>query len=405
MGGRILKEQNNWDIFLLATYFFSLTLSVVNEKYITLSMASSARIIMLVITLIYFSYKYIKKYQLNIPKPERNIQGNILFIWLLFGFSILISEAINLQLPTAGIGYILFVPISYFLIFNKGMDNTILTSLKSMFFSQFSIIIWSLFEVMEWNTAYYLGITNNSNNMGLIAYGAAFSSILILLYHQHFKSGSKLMNIFYGISGIISLGVLFQTGSRTPLVALIFPVGLFFLYILFINKIKIYRIIASIIAFIVLYNVFLKDMVDEYVLSKFQTTSLRGDLFSGRGAIWENAISDTTIFGHGESYFENILGIASHNVVIQFLGEYGLIAMILFIIFLISILYLSLKNIFTIDDNFSFIIIFMFLSSYLIISMGESIFGVITDVETNVLFILIGYLLFYRRSEYDKYIN
>lgn len=405
MGGRILKEQNNWDIFLLGTYFFSLTLSVVNEEYITLSVASFARIIMLVITLIYFSYKYIKKYQLSIPKPERNIQGNILFFWLLFGFSILISEAINLQLPTAGIGYILFVPISYFLIFNKGMDNTILTSLKSMFFSQFLFVIWSLFEVVEWNTAYYLGITNNSNNMGLIAYGAAFSSILILLYHQHFKCGSKLKNIFYGISGIISLGVLFQTGSRTPLVALILPVILYSLYILSINKIKISRIIASVIVFIVLYNIFLKDMFDEYVLSKFQTTSLRGDLISGRNVIWEEAIKDTTVFGHGEGYFENILGIASHNIVIQILGEYGLIAMLFFILFLTLIVYLSIKNIFTTGDNFSFILIFMFLLSYLIISLAESIFGVITNVETSVLFILIGYLLFYRRSEYDKYIN
>lgn len=368
-------------------------------------MVSSVRMIMLIITLIYFTFKYVKKYSLNIPKPELNLQYNILFIWFLYGFLVLISEAVNIQLPTAGIGFILFVPVSYFFIFNKGMDNTIMTSLKSLFFSQFAVVIWSLLEVSEWYTAYYIGITNNSNNMGLIAYGATFSSILILLYQQKSKVGNIKMNTFYGISGILSLGVLFQTGSRTPLIALIFPLILYFLYTLFTNKINISRIITSIIGFVVLYHVFLKEMFEVYVLSKFQTTSSKGDLISGRSTIWSEAIADSSVFGYGDGYFENTIGIASHNIIIQNLGEYGIIAMLFFALFLILIVYLSVKYIVTSKDNFSFIIIIMFILSYIIIGLGESIFGVITNAQTSVLFILIGYLLFYRRSRHDKYFN
>lgn len=187
--------------------------------------------------------------------------------------------------------------------------------------------------MQEWNTTYYFGVTNNSNNMGLIAFYATFSGIFIILFKSKNQGFSLLKNIPYGLSVIISLSVLFQTGSRTPPVALISAIIFYIAYLIFSNNIKFRYVIISFISFGVTYSYFLKELFEEFILSKFRATSSAGDLLSGRGVIWSQVMKEAMLFGHGESYFENKLRIASHNIFIQILGEYGLITVV-FLVYL-----------------------------------------------------------------------
>lgn len=52
------------------------------------------------------------------------------------------------------------------------------------------------------------------------------------------------------------------------------------------------------------------------------------------------------------------------------------------------------------NDEYEYIIIFIYILTYLFIGFGESIFGVIVGVPTTVLFLFTGYLIFSRKVDF-----
>src|SRR5690606_7287271 len=67
------------------------------------------------------------------------------------------------------------------------------------------------------------------------------------------------------------------------------------------------------------------------ILSKFDNKS--ADLLDGRGSVWKQTLSDASLFGNGESYFIDNVGLGAHNTFIHILGVYGWVPMIIFCLF------------------------------------------------------------------------
>lgn len=263
--------------------------------------------------------------------------------------------------------------------------------------SQIPVILIPLLSGVE--TFPYSGIFENPNAFGIAA-ATLFAVILSILFSNieetvfFKKKPSKIKMIAFIFITTLSFLLVIISSSRTSFLAGVVSimVGLFCVFLLSIKyKRTINLIIKTVVSLPILYFLYLiinkfipiQMYLQENTLSKFAKKS--SNSLDGRGYVWEKTISEASIFGHGEGYFDGSIDLGAHNTFIYILGVYGWLATIVFTLFIFISMYYCIKFIFS-NNNYKYLPILM-MTTFLVLSIGENMFNRITMM---MVFILIG---------------
>lgn len=379
---------------MLTLLYIGLSIETIGQNYLDPSLKGIFRLIIMAIVIVYFAMIVLKKNNFEYILPANKGSYLLLMLWLMFGISIGFSDVLTMRQPTGGIGYSFIVPLIFFILVPMALDNPILTMVKALFYSSILYIgATLLIEPTNVGNIAYMGITANYNNMGLLAFEASLSAVILIFVENARNKLFSFKSLFYIISFIVSVIVLMRTQSRTAFLALI--VGAFIALVLNImNKNISKKQLALLGAGATFSYVFyFHDYFMTNILSKFMTKGST-DVLSGRGDIWMQVVEESTLLGHGGSYFSDHVGIAAHNVIFQILGEHGIISSLLLLLFVIGTLVVSLRYFFIQKNKIINFIPFVYLCSFFIIIMSESVFGVITKTPTMIFYSFSGFLIF-----------
>ena len=131
----IIKKENRNFLVLMFMYFAAslgvLDREIMNQKNILL-----IRYVTIMIGSIYFLNSYRKKYSLEhggIGVPSKINSVGLMFIWILFSISVIVSQSFNGVFPLEGIFYLIFNPIIYFIVIPRVLNNPEHTIVKASF--------------------------------------------------------------------------------------------------------------------------------------------------------------------------------------------------------------------------------------------------------------------------------
>ena len=107
------------------------------------------------------------------------------------------------------------------------------------------------------------------------------------------------------------------------------------------------------------------------VIDKFVAKDVGGDVFDGRGYIWEKTINDAGFWGNGSSYFLDEFALGAHNTFISILGRYGYVYFILIFIFWLFLGFKSFKFLLRSSISFYTYMYFTVWYAFTILSLTE----------------------------------
>lgn len=171
------------------------------------------------------------------------------------------------------------------------------------------------------------------------------------------------------------------SGSRTSFLTTVLCMfaGCFYLTVHLIKAKKIKRLlirgsVAGLILSLVVIILFkftpIYDVLYANIFMKFELRSSQGDMLSDRGNIWRQALSDAGLFGQGNDYFVH-LGIGAHNSFVSITGQYGFVALFMFVLFLLNCFIQAIRySTSDVNDKYKYLPL-MTLIGFITMSMGE----------------------------------
>lgn len=129
------------------------------------------------------------------------------------------------------------------------------------------------------------------------------------------------------------------------------------------------------------------DLLDRFIVSKFQAKLGNGDVLSGRGIVWEYTFNNAGLFGGGRDFYEQAgIEIGAHNTFISILGQYGWMSLLLLLLFLVVSFIYCLRYTILSNDNYKYFPILIFVC-FLTLSMAE---GMLFKMSMLATFCCIG---------------
>lgn len=380
-------------ILILIVLFLSGTLYMTNEwRQFQPYMLIGSLTLIIVMGLLHKNYKYVIDLKLTI----------IFFLFVFFSFlSVIFNFDVSLFI---GIGVLLYMYISIVIILptvsnqTKYFNNTVV---YSFLVSHIPLVFFPML-LDGFNKVSYSGILYNPNSFGILV-STIFTVALskLLFYIDKYIDGKKVclrkVCIYILISIYMFLCVVFSSSRNSFLssVFLVFLSGFLMLKKVIVYKNikakrikKLYKILFFIILIFIVMSNFtqFKEVLQEGIYVKFERKS--EDILDGRLSVWKEAISDISLFGQGRDYFSE-LGLGAHNTFISVLGQYGLISVIFFILFLIIVLKKSFNYLKVIKkDEYKFLPLFITLL-FISLSMAE---GMMLKITMILMFSLIGFM-------------
>lgn len=320
-----------------------------------------------------------------LSKKDLRFSYDITSLWLIFLFTIVstLSASINSDIDLAmGILLLTLMLITFTIIFPTlvGQKSNQMVY-KAILYSHILIIFVPLVNGI--GSPPYMGIFGNGNSFGIACVtllAAVISKFFYKLDGYIFdnKKISKKTLLFHFIIIPSTLMLTIYSGSRTSLLTAVtitlFPIGLLILKFLRTATkrqfLKMFKLVffGSILTGISFFIFPIKEKFEQIILYKFQLKS--DDTLDERGGIWSGAFNDSTAFGNGRSYFSEFEH-GAHNTYISFLGQYGWVPTVLFVLLIVFLLLVSVKYVFTqTDDELKFLPALLMVS-FVMLSMGE----------------------------------
>lgn len=396
------KKEKNKDIMqiILLSLMYSAPSLILLEKTTFSFDTIITRYLSVLICSIIFVIHFIKKYSIKpgvifIPFYTKN--KLILTIWLLFSGFTIASQAVNGEMPSEGIYYFIFIPLVFFIMIPMVLNDANKKILIAIFISSAIFLILSLLMEPITLGRSYSGITQNSNSLGYLATQSAIGSFGILLSSYILKR--RTLFIIFIFTFVFSSALVLISNSRTSFIVLIITCILIALLFIKVNNIKLTKLIGIFILLLVAYFWGLKDFLEAGILNKFDELSSSGNLLNNRSEIWGRVIEEMTIFGHGSNYFENVIFISPHSTIFSVIGQNGIIAGIMIIVFYLTISIYSVKYAFEYKGNMFSFVPFAIIISFIMFSMTEGMLGTIGKGLTLAFFNVIGLLIFHRKPQ------
>ena len=349
-------------IFLISVYLLALPLNALNIG----SFGSILKLLAILPILIAFISG--NKIKLNAPERWQ------LYFTLFATFSIVWSTSIDSSITRCG-SYITLLALLISASFFKYDENDISKIKNALIWSsRITAIVLLVFGEFDDGRLWLKGIITEDPNYicAYLAFGVVFALSRIFTKKKLF---SKLLGGAETVGYII---IVFLTGSRGGLLAILIAVGV---YILFFSQKKGSILVKTlcIIFAIILINVVLENLPIE-LKNRFSFENVAESGGSGRTELWANAIdmfynanSFRKIFGFGIStvrYNMELQGYSKvnvvHNMFLEMLIELGIIGLIIYTV----AIFLFAKKAFGFQDKFAFAVI----TCMIVLSMSTSIY-------------------------------
>lgn len=350
--------------------------AVVNSK---LSFMIIVRNLSLFLFVIFIIFSFL------VNKLEIKVRKNQIF-WIIFTFSVLISNFYNGNDIIYGIFLVIGVTSIYFYYLPNKFPNDLLSILTNNILVVESIIL--ILSLISSNVVLpYKGIFLNPNTLALnlLLLGVAINIKIDVTLSESLK---KIL--FYKLYLLVVILLIFSTESRTSLI-IILVLSLFNILKSGMNKKNFIELIISMVLMGFLFKLYY-DKNPEIINAIFEKTHNSKELFSGRGYIWSQTINNYNIFGHGKNYFENTYGLGAHNSIIKILGENGMVSAVIYILLCIFAFFKSIKYIRKTNEKYKFAPFYITIS-YLTLSMTEGLFSPFGNAYMVSFFIILGYLM------------
>lgn len=345
-------------------------------------------------------------YILNIVYKTYKFKADIklLIIFFLFILSSLLSTLLNSDFELfLGVLLLIYIYISLViglpsLVYKIGKNGQDILAF-SLLIGHIPVIIIPII-IYGFENRSYVGIFYNPNSFGTVVvtlFIIALSKVLFNLEKYIIGEKNKKWEfIFFLFLSILMLWLTVISSSRTSFLAAAILIVISFLFlinqIIVHKKIKLKQAIrfSKLVFFIVLimigiffYTSF-SDIFYESIVNKFIRKS--SDLLDGRLSIWIVTIKEAELFGHGREYFSKF-GLGAHNTFISILGQYGIIAVISFLIFLFKLI-IEAFNYTKTNNDYKYLPFFA-VCLFIILSMGE---GMMLKTIMLLMFSTIGFI-------------
>lgn len=243
----------------------------------------------------------------------------------------------------------------------------------------------------------YKGLTYNSNAFGGISAGVftlVFSYFLSEPAKKYKRAWSLIICIISFFNTIIS-------SSRTSFLtcAIVIFMGFFicrkdimrFLKrkkkVVFVVGLILLLGIMFIIRYFNIYEIFYDAIIAKFIRKK-------NNPFDGRSEVWMRVWNEKSLWGHGRKYFDDI-GLGAHNTFISILGQYGILAEIAYIGFILSSLKASIK--FLKSDCEYKVMPIISAIAFIVMSMAEGML-----MKINMLIFYFGLTIIQKHKVYSR---
>jgi len=271
------------------------------------------------------------------------------FEFVIFGVTILKNGAVFRSFIDLISIFVLVLMITNFFLYNK--KNTIKVLKNVLLFlvvlQLFSEIIWpkgmpgDLYKNNKLNPLYFVTLDNGTTCLTSMC----LATIYLDKYYFEIKGKKQFLNLFLQVSSCLFAAIL--SGSTTALICTV----LLFIFII-LSKHKNLWIFDKWWIWVSMYILMILVIINENNIIAKLISLITGKVgFTGRNFLWENALSlinESFFWGYGritEGYLKVWGGsYSSHNVIFEIMLQGGCIALILWIVCIISVLK-SLKEI------------------------------------------------------------
>ena len=289
-------------------------------------------------------------------------KGSPFYLWIIFSFTILLSELQNGNIFDS----IILFSIPTLILFLK-------PSIKK-------IVDYALLGTLPFGFAALLGVLLN-NNFTSNTIGLLVASILILILCRSVLVDHSFVRSFLVFIVLsILFYVLIKINSRTSILISTVAVVLYTFHQTYRNITKIkqfareHKLVFSVISTVVLLGVIVFSIKGLNIV--FTPKWRPDDISTGRFSIWITSIQNAKLFGHSYNWysdsglFGNFHG--PHNGMIGILSYGGILSLVFFVFFLISLFKRLTVNYFHKPSNSNFVLLFM-LSVSMVKGLTESI--------------------------------
>jgi O-antigen ligase len=339
------------------------------------------------------------------PQLKQQTYFLLFWIWMCFGIAALLSGLINENSKALldGVWLLIGVPFLFFYILPRAMGRSAESFLAwGLIIGHCPYAICSI--IFASSTAFpYKGIFSNSNQLG--ATMMTLNCGLLILFNKILLD-PPLRSSFFKIMGLIgalilSFGLILSSNSRTSLFGSL--LGLFFALLPALQILKNPRNLARLLLaglgtmlvfFIYLGTEFanLLQNIESGYAEKLESS----DAFNGRSYVWGKTLEDARLFGYGSNdYFMQNFDLGGHNSIIDILGQNGLMAALLLIVFaLFGVYYAYCYFREQVAVNPYAIAPLLISIMFWTVSMAESMFGALGRGLTVAYLISVGVMLY-----------
>ena len=356
---------------------------------------------------------------LFLMKHQEDRQGNtfwsfdsktspLLWSWLLLCFALVVSATVKNDALSLRDSYwlLLGVPIIFFRVLPRLMEDygSRIVPL-SLVLGHLPYLLVSLvrFPPYSFPENFYRGVYANSNQLGFSCVVITLGT-LILMIGSIMNKKPVYYSVILGALLLTSLVTICYAYSRTSLITFLFLSGIC-LFIFFQKRPKGFVQITFVLA--CLFSLLLHQ-IDRFILFIFydlqlnlaEITGKKSNSLSGRDTIWLETIQDWKFFGHGHGYHEERFGLGAHNSVMTILGNHGLIAAYLSLLFILGSLictYIYFKRNFA--NNYYAVAPWLVTVCFWTLSMGEDMFGSLGKGITLGYFACLGIVMTKPKTE------
>ena len=321
-------------------------------------------------------------------KKSIKINDTMLFLFYVFLLSCSIGALLNSDifvLLGALVFFVLYISTSAILpvLCNHNINELVV---KAILISHIPLIFIPLLTEGI-NSMPYRGIFYNPNSFGSIA--VTLFAVLVAIFLKNLEEYITLSEKqrFIKLKLLLQLVFMFWvfwlvilSGSRTSFLTglMVLAIGMFFLIVFLIKAKKLVKLLfrGTIVSFLVTMTYVILALYTNFnqylqlnIIGKFQRKS--DDILDHRGEVWKQTIQEAGLFGKGDKYFEQNIGLGAHNTFISILGQYGWIALIILVLFLaMAVFYACKYSVKNTDDRYKYLPL-MLIVSFLTLSMGE----------------------------------
>lgn len=324
----------------------------------------------------------------------------LLALWGLFCLGLVISGlANNDSTPVRdGLWLMIGVPIIFFNALPKVMnENAGLLMGLALVLGHLPYIITSLVVNPPINPSLYRGVFANSNQLGFTS-STIVAGLLILSIGTLPPTKRDIRYILpLVLSLAVVLGIIVLANSRTSQIVCLAMFAIFAWQLFHYPKL-VMKIVLTVSATALLIILLASERIDSMFKNTNNLEAKQG--LSGRDYIWGKTLDDSNFLGHGSNYFHSNFGMGGHNTIIEILGQNGIIAAYLLIIFAAASLLYAYGYFKKHRKQNSYAIAPLLITvCFWISSMAEGMFGSLGNAQTLAYMLSVGIVIADSRSE------